>query len=103
MLTRLDLAILRAAVAYFDEEMTPHGPKAARPYFDVPLSADFDLSAISGLRGRLGVCRVRYLTCDADMKQAMARRLFNDPSQAVTDAEAISGRVGTVLLFPGSW
>jgi hypothetical protein len=101
MLTRMDLAVLRAALKFFDEEMTPHGRETAQPYFDQRLPTGFDLRGVSDLRRRLRSCRQRYLICDANAKRALSADLLARPSRASALGQALGGKIGTVLLFAG--
>lgn len=65
MLTKRHLALVRAALQYFDEEMSPHGLRVMRPYFDEPLAAEFAEGEIQELRARLKDCVLAYVRYDA--------------------------------------
>lgn len=99
MFTRIDLAVMRAALKYFDEEITPHGLKAARPYFDVALPPGFELRQVIELRTRLEDCQLRYLICDSDMERTLP--LLKSATQAKAGVKAGSGRIATVLFLSG--
>lgn len=101
MLTRLDLAVLRAALKFFDEEIAPHGRKTAQPYFDIRLPAEFDRHIVSDLLHQLRTCRPRYLVCDAEARRALTKDLLVRLSSALNRAQSLDAEVGTVLIPRG--
>jgi len=64
LLTKRHLAIIRAALKFFDEEMSPHGPDVARPYFEEPLERGLEAEEVGLLRELLQTVELRYLCCD---------------------------------------
>jgi len=100
LLTSRDLAVLRAALMFFDEELSTHDGGAYRPYFPKGLRPDLRAEEVAGLRSRLKAARVRYLCCNAAGTQAVSRRLLTRLSSAEAMATATGGRVVTVLVLP---
>lgn len=100
MLTSRDLAVLRAALMFFDEEMSPHGAGAYRPYLPKRLRPDLRAQEVAELRNRLRTARVRYLCCDSTAAQAVTTRLFSQVTKAEALATAAGGRVVAVLVLP---
>lgn len=64
MLTRRHLAVLRAALQFFDEELMPHGLRTMRPYFDEPLHRTLKPSELRELRAFLRDCELKYVGYD---------------------------------------
>jgi hypothetical protein len=60
MLADRELATIRAALAYWRDEMTPHGREAMQPYLDVPLKTPLAPAEIERLRSRFLSSAVRY-------------------------------------------
>ncbi|AMV19206.1 hypothetical protein [Planctomyces sp. SH-PL14] len=99
MLTSRDWAVLRAALMFFDEEMSPHGAEAYRPYLPKRLRPELASAEVADLRHRLSAARVRFLCCDSTATQAVSTRLFRQLSQAEAIATAAGGQVATILVF----
>ena len=98
MLTIHDLAVLRAAVTYFEEELGPYGVEAMRPYFDEPLRAGWKTSDIAQLRERLQTCKVRYACCDLAATYVIHAELAATIKAARSIADTQAGQVGTLLV-----
>lgn len=64
MLTKRHLAIIRAALLFFDEEMSPHDPDVARPYFEEPLEEELAIGEVRQLQELLQTVELRYLCCE---------------------------------------
>lgn len=60
MLTKSHLAVLRAALQYFDDELCPHGMDVMRPYFDEEPTSEWTSREIRGLQTYLRDCGLRY-------------------------------------------
>lgn len=61
------MAVIRAALEYWDNEMSPHDPSIYTAYFDEPIgSGDWINDAVTELRQRLPTCRLRYILCSPD-------------------------------------
>jgi hypothetical protein len=96
MLTVRDLATVRAALRYWQEEICPHHAEIAKPYLrphDVePLSA----VEIERLRERLGPQAVRYALDAGEAAMLADVRLFTlDEALRMAQGEA---RFATVIL-----
>lgn len=99
MLTRTHLALIRAALQYFDEEMSPHGARVMRHYFDEPLVAEFADGGIRQLRERLQKCKLAYVRCDA----ATMTLATTEPSLSLEDLGNNSAEQSVeiaTILFP---
>lgn len=100
MLTKRRLAVLRAALQYFDEELMPHGIGVIRPYFDEPLKGKPTTSEIQELRKFLRDCELQYACCDSASNRLTGLQL----SQSVEEARLMTGdpatRMAVVLLPP---
>lgn len=64
LLTRTHLALIRAALQYFDEEMSPNGFEVMRPYFEEPPVTEFADGEIRTLRERIRNCTLAYVRYD---------------------------------------
>ena len=60
-MTTNDLATIRAALRYWQEEMCPHPAVIHQPYFDVPGIEPLTAQAIERLRERLHPSAVRHV------------------------------------------
>ena len=101
MLTQSHLAVLRAALQFFDEELGPHGINAMRPYFDVPLDEEISRSDLAKLRELLRTCEIRYVCCDLAGTRVMHTGLYASADVARTFAVDHVDQVATVLLHRG--
>ncbi len=102
MLTQTHLAVLRAALQFFDEELGPHGINSMRPYFDEPLDEEISRSDLAELRDRLRTCEVRYVCCDLTGTQVMHTGLHASVEVARSYAIGDVDQIATVLLMAGS-
>lgn len=101
MLTQSHLAVLRAALQFFDEELGPHGIHAMRPYFDEPPDNVISRSDLAKLRDVLRTCEVRYVCCNLAGTQVMYTGLYVSAEIARSFAADHVDRVATVLLPRG--
>jgi hypothetical protein len=60
MLTKSHLAVLRAALQYFEDEMGPHGMDVMRPYFDEKPTKEWTSRELHDLQAYLRDCKLRY-------------------------------------------
>jgi hypothetical protein len=101
VITKRHLAVLRAALQYFDEEMSPHGQHVMRHYFDEPIGEELTTREIQELRDFLRGCDLRYACCD----QAATRVIRSELSITIEEACAVIdgqlGQIAAVLLQPG--
>jgi len=98
LLTKRHLALIRAALLFFDEEMSPHGPAVARPYFEVPLDRDLAPEEAEQLRQLLQTCELKYACGDSSGTHLLSPELTASVEKARNVALAHSGRLVTVLL-----
>lgn len=98
MLTKNHLVLIRAALQFFDEEMSPHGVRVMRPYFDEPLSTEFAEGEIRQLRERLKNCALGYVRCNARTMTLAS----TEPSLNMDDIGSNAGHTAEVatILFP---
>ena len=100
MLTSHDLAVLRAAVTYFEEELGPHGIEAMRPYFADPVPETWSTRDLTRLREFLSTCQMRYVACDQASLELVDTKLY----ETVSKLQALFGsqdcRVVSVLINP---
>ena len=100
MLTLHDLAVLRAAVTYFDEELGPHGIEAMRPYFVDSCPAEWSPRELTRLRNFLGNCQLRYIVYQPKSEAVVEAKLSISVGELQTLVTRPSFRLGTVLLEP---
>ena len=98
MLTRHDLAVLRAAVTYFEEELGPHGVKAMRPYFVEPVPAEWSPRDLTRLREFLTTCQLRYVACNTSGEGVIEATFSGSVSELLEHVTTPSIRVGAVLI-----
>ena len=100
MLTSHDLAVLRAAVTYFEEELGPHGVESMRPYFVEPVPETWSTRDLTRLREFLRTCQLRYVACDQVSLEVVDTKLY----ETVNELQALLGsqdcRVASVLINP---
>ena len=102
MLTRPQLAVLRAALQFFDEELGPHGINAMRTYFDESPDEEISRGDLAKLRDVLRTCEVRYACCNLAGTQVMHAGLYASADMARSFAADHVDQIATVLLMAGS-
>lgn len=101
-MTKTHLTLIRAALQFFDEEMSLHGVRVMRPYFDEPLVTEFAEGEIRQLRERLQNCKLAYIRCNAStMTLASTEPSLNLEDVGPTPASQ-SAEIATVLFLPPS-
>ena len=100
MLTLHDLAVLRAAVTYFAEELGPHGIESMRPYFVDSRPAEWSPRELARLRNFLGNCELRYIACQSRSEAVVDAKLSISVGELQTLVTLPNYRLGTVLLEP---
>lgn len=100
MITKRHLAVLRAALQYFDEEMSPHGQHVMRHYFDEPMGDELQTNEIQDLRDFLRTCELRYACCNQAATKVIRTELSNTAEEAFAIIASHIGRVATVMLHP---
>ena len=93
VLTTFHLAVLRAAVLFFEEELCPHGVDVMRPYFDEPLPSAPSAGELRELRRFLQRCELWSLRGF----RATARN-FDVPPRKTADVLDRQEIILTVLL-----
>ena len=101
MLTQPQLAVLRAALQFFDEELGPHGINAMRPYFDAPPDEEISRSDLAKLRDVLRTCEIRYVCCDLAGTQVIRTGLYASAEIARAFAVDDVDQVAMFLLHRG--
>lgn len=100
MLTTRQLALLRAALLFFEEEMTPHGPELSEPYFEEPLPEPLTAAEVRQLRDALRRCVLRYARLNRTATRLRHRELFSSVEEARHGTSGPPARVAAVLIFP---
>ena len=102
MLTPHDLAVLRAVVTYFEEELGPHGVESMRPYFVEPVPETWSTRDLTRLREFLSTCQMRYVACDQASLEVVDTKLY----ETVSELRALVGpqdyRIASVLIAPAT-
>ena len=101
MLTKRHLAIIQAALQFFDEEMSPHDPDVSRPYFEEPLERELKADEVEQLRKLLQTVELRYLCREGTGAIVSSQDLLTF-EQAQSTPHLLDGRVATVLLISHS-
>jgi len=101
LLTKRHLALIRAALLFFDEEMSPHGSDVARPYFEEPLAEELTVDEVGQLRELLQTVELRYVCCEETEATVPSQELLTF-EQAQSTPHLLDGRVATVLLISRS-
>lgn len=98
MLTTKHLAVIRAALMFWDEEMSPHDPAVSAPYLDQPIgSGEWIKHEVAFLRDQLASCQLRYVLYSPDGKSLVSSQVFESLDQA--QAAASSALVATLFVF----
>ena len=100
MLTPYDLAVLRAAVTFFEEELGPHGVESMRPYLAESIPENWSPRDLTRLREFLRTSQLRYVACDQASLEVVDTKLY----ETVSDLQALFGsqdcRVASALINP---
>lgn len=99
MLTQHHLALIRAALQFFDEELVPHGMKIIRHYLDAPLDQDVTHVEIRGLRSFLEKTELKYGRFNRLTKQMTGDQL-EDMITGSHKAAPKKSEVAVVVLIP---
>jgi hypothetical protein len=98
MLTPHDLAVLRTALHYFREELSPHGPTAIAPYLAEPLPEPcLTGQSIDRLHARLASCTLSWARCSPHRKTLLDGALLAPTESVLSDAQSDLAAV----LIPG--
>ena len=96
MLTRRQLATLRAALQFWREEICPHGEVAARPYLETGDIAPLTSDEVNELRVRFDPTNLRYAVIAADHSRLQSTTLFATAEKAESFAN-VRDHVALVL------
>lgn len=102
MLTKSHLAVLRAALQYFDEELGPHGMDIMWPYFEEEPAVAWTSVEIRELQRFLRDCELRYVgyvPATGELSSPFLSPSVDALLSSVTDP---SIQVATVVLSPRS-
>lgn len=104
MLTPRHLAVLRAALQYFDEELMPHGNGAMRPYFDVPLNVELNVELktpeIRELRKFQRDCELKYACYDPTSARLTSSELSKSAEDVRLKTAGPASQIAVVVLLP---
>ncbi len=100
MISPRHLAVLRAALQYFDEELGSHGMDAMRPYFEGPLAREVTSPDIQRLRSFLRDCQLRYASYSPQSDQLMSTALWAAPNEVLVSTAELDCRVVTIIVPP---
>ena len=100
MLTSHDLAVLRAAVTYFEEELGLHGVEAMRPYFAEPVPETWSTRDLTRLREFLRTCQMRYVAFDQASVEVVDTKLYETVSELQALVSSQDCRVASALITP---
>ena len=99
MLTQRQVATLRAALLFWQEEMCPHGSEVMRPYMDAVNNTLLNSVEITELRDQFKR-DVRYAIYDSAKERLDGLELF----QEIQEAEmAAGGRMLACVILPASF
>ena len=99
VLTKSHLAVLRAALQYFEDELCSHGMDVMRPYFDEEPANAWTSEEIRGLMAFLRDCELRYAAYSPadDQLTGVALSL---PEHGIPSVPNPTWQVVTVVLPP---
>lgn len=101
LLTKKHLAVLRAALQFFDEELMPHGIRAMRPYFDEPLHGPLKPLKLRELRTFLRDCELKYAGYDPASGRLTSPKRSPSAEKTRLKSGDPASRIAVVLLPPG--
>ena len=83
MLSHDQLATVRAALLFWEEEICPHPTEVGMPYYDEVVSEPLSAQAVADLRSRFHTSNVRYALCDSTCTRLASTQLFTTGNHAV--------------------
>jgi len=86
MLLLRHVAAIHAALTYFEEEIVPHGPEAARPYWNLPGGEPLTAEEFAALRTGWEGVALRYVACDSQWRRVLRPTLFTRCDEALAAA-----------------
>ena len=100
MLTPKHLAVLRAALQYFQDELVPHGLDALRPYLDGPMEGDITGADVRQLQQFLRDAEIHYAAVSSAAPRQMDSKLYMSTEAASAGLRDDSWQVVAVLIMP---
>ena len=85
MLTQTDAATIRAALAFWRDEIAPGGLDTARHYFDESIEAPLNAGELSALSDRFRWNQLLFIEADPDTGRIISDRLL--PVHTLRDAD----------------
>jgi hypothetical protein len=98
MLTALQLAVVRAPLRFWQEEMCPHGQNAVQPYADCNEVIAMSAAEVAALRARFLPGRVRYGIYDFETKRLAAIALVRNLE--TTEKQLAGNQAVVTVLVP---
>src|SRR5688572_15991262 len=99
ILTSNHLAVIRAALEYWDDEMSPHDPSIYTAYFDQPIgNGEWIKETVAELRTRLPTCRLRYVLCSPEGSALAGDHLLESIEETQKDLTMRPELMATVLI-----
>ena len=99
MLKVQHLAVIRAALRYWDEEMGPQGVTSFRHYLEEPTSAgELTNEHVTFAREWLAQCELRYAMCNQAGTQLTKPQLFQYVSEAELVCDSELAQIVAVLV-----
>lgn len=99
ILTAKHLAVVRAALEYWNDEMSPHDPNIYTAYFDEPIgNGEWVKDLVTELRTRLPTCRLRYVLCSPEgttLADDQLHESLDEAQNALTRSPAL---IATALI-----
>ena len=100
MINESDLAIVRAAIQYFDEEMSPSGSVFEHYLDEEALSLGISVDDIRGTRNKLMGLVPRHVMIDIESSKLVVKQHFAFADAVVSKTPAKRIKFATVLLRP---
>ena len=97
MLTDRQVATMRAALLFWQEEMCPHDEATRQPYYDHPGVGSLSNDEVSYLRDRL-ISDLRFALYDPAKHELHGPIVYNNRNEAELAAEGL--KIATVILPP---
>jgi hypothetical protein len=102
ILTPNHLAVIQAALEFWDDEMSPHDPGISTAYFQRPIGdGQWIKAAVSFFRSQLPVCELRYALLTSDGITLASDQSYGTPEVAQAVIADPFHRIGTFIIGPG--
>jgi hypothetical protein len=100
MLTAKDLALIRAALLFFQEENCTGNRSAMKHYFGSDSCRGVTAKTVQELRQRLETCQLRFTVFDQNKSRTVTEKLYRSATRANCAIYYHSHSVAAVLLSP---